>query len=289
MLADPRAARGMSRFVRNWTGIINLPSITRRDSAWTPALASDALGETDRYVAAWFDGDRRSFGALLNGTTTFVTPALAAFYGAPLSGEGFQAMPLPDERIGLLTQASFLAMYAVESASSPTLRGKWFMERALCQGMGAPPADALAMAPKFEPDMQTRDWHEALERTKGCAACHSRMEPPGYVFEGFDAIGRARTTEKGRPIRTDAKLATGSDMDLSFSGPRDFARAVGESATVRTCFSTHLLGYAFGRDTNPNDAALATAVSTALATDVREAIVILATSKAFRRAAGAKS
>lgn len=289
MLVDPRSARGMARFVRNWTGIINLPSITRSDSAWTRALESDALGETDRYVAAWFGGSSRSFGELLTGTTTFVTPSLAAFYGAPISGEGFQAMPMPKERVGLLTQASFLAMHAMESASSPTLRGKWFMERGLCQGMGAPPANAVAMAPTFEPSMQTRDWHEALENTKGCAACHSRMEPPGYVFEGFDAIGRARATEKGRPVRTDAKLATGSDMDLSFTGPHDFARAAGQSAAVRTCFSTHLLGYAFGRDINGDDAALATAVSTALATDVREAVVILATSKAFRRATGAKS
>jgi hypothetical protein len=285
MLLDPRAARGIARFVRNWTGAINLASVNRAAAEWTAELASDALTETDRYVESWFVGDRRAFDALIVGDSTFVSPRLAAFYGVESTGDGFMRVALPKERVGLFTQASFLATHATESASSPTYRGKWFMERALCQGIGTPPPDAQAMAPKFEADMQTRDWHEALQKTKGCASCHSLMEPPGYVYEGFDAVGRARATEKGRPVRTDAVLLTGTDMDATYAGPRDFALAAGKSPTVRTCFASHFLTYAFGRSADEGDRALAEKAGAALATDVREAIVAITTSKSFRRTA----
>jgi hypothetical protein len=274
LLADPRAGRGIARFVHNWTGEINLASKPHADPAWTSELASDALSETSQHVSSWFTGSAPAFSSLLVSNSAFVSPNLASFYGPGAPG-----------RVGLFTQASFLATHSTNSASSPTLRGKWFMERALCHSMGSPPANAAAMAPAFEPWMQTRDWHEKLQGTKGCNNCHGLMEPPGYVYEGFDAIGRARTTERDKPVRTNATLATGTDMDGTYAGPADFMAAASKSPTVRACFASNWLSHALGRGVNDAELPLIAAVSGALETDAREALVLITTSPAFRRAA----
>src|SRR5258708_21500450 len=43
-----------------------------------------------------------------------------------------------------------------------------------------------------------------------CAACHSVFDGLGFAFENYDAIGRYRTMENGRPIDASGTLTDGS-------------------------------------------------------------------------------
>ena len=40
----------------------------------------------------------------------------------------------------------------------------------------------------------------AAHSAPACAACHRMMDPLGLAFENFDAIGRFRATDAGKPI-----------------------------------------------------------------------------------------
>jgi hypothetical protein len=290
MLDDPRSGRSMARFVLGWTQALEINTRPKADPIWTGELARDAVQETDTFVQDWFRTDGNGFAELFASDHTFLTPRLAALYGLTVpSGTGENTMVRVDGtartgRVGLLTQASFLAVHAHDTATSPTLRGHWFIESALCQSIGNPPMDALSRAPLMTSDMTTREWHEALEAAPGCADCHRRMEPPGYALEGFDAIGRVRTLDRGEMVQTQTTLRTNSDLDGDFRGPVDLSEAMGESLVVRGCFSQRWLSYALGRPVNASDRVLVRGVTDALESDVQEAAFRIATSVEFRRA-----
>jgi hypothetical protein len=78
-----------------------------------------------------------------------------------------------------------------------------------------------------------------------CASCHALMDPIGFAFENFDAIGRWRESEGGLPIEAASTLTDGTRVDgidgvkgLLLDDPDRFVSAVTEK----------LLMYALGRN-----------------------------------------
>jgi Protein of unknown function (DUF1585)/Protein of unknown function (DUF1588) len=43
-----------------------------------------------------------------------------------------------------------------------------------------------------------------------CASCHSLMDPIGFSLENFDAVGRWRTLEEGKPVDATGGFSDGS-------------------------------------------------------------------------------
>ena len=73
-------------------------------------------------------------------------------------------------------------------------RGKWILENIL----GTPPPDPPANVPDLEatqkarPNASLREQMELHRQDPGCASCHRQMDPLGFGFENFDAVGRWR-------------------------------------------------------------------------------------------------
>jgi hypothetical protein len=125
---------------------------------------------------------------------------------AGVVGEEFRRVALPPgcHRGGVLTQASILKVTANGTVSSPVLRGAWVMRHLLGEPLPPPPADV----PAFEPDTRgasTIREQLAKHRTlAACASCHTRMDPPGFALENFDAIGGWREryrAERGSSVQ----------------------------------------------------------------------------------------
>lgn len=141
--------------------------------------------------------------------TTFVDLSLAEHYGLP-AVNGWTTVALPANRAGLLTQASFLSLQSHPSANSPTYRGRFIRERLLCQTVPAPPPEVSTTLPPSPPNMpQTlRQKVEQHMQSASCAGCHQMMDPPGFAFEGFNAIGQKQTMDEGLPVDTKGALDT---------------------------------------------------------------------------------
>ncbi|MBN8614682.1 MAG: DUF1592 domain-containing protein [Deltaproteobacteria bacterium] len=288
MLRDPRAGRAMSRFVTGWIGGYDLGALPRTDAQWGGELVTDMIGETEHFVMGWFQGEERALAELFDADHTYVTPRLATLYGLSIpegetSTDGFVRIATRGTtRHGLLTQGSFLASHAVSGGSSPTLRGRWFLERVMCQSIDGPPASALADAPAFTADMTTREWHEAIFATPGCNTCHARLEPPGFALEGFDQIGRARLEDRGERVITTTTIVSGTDLDGDYEDEADLSEAVATSPVARDCFTRAWVQSAVGRPVSSADRRLLHDVSAALERDVHEAVIALVTSETFR-------
>ena len=116
--------------------------------------------------------------------------------------------------------------------------------------LGTPPPDPPADVPQIEsaqetlPDASFREQLE-LHRTKPiCASCHQHMDPLGFGFENFDAIGRWRQMDGTFPIDSSGTLPGGEKFD----GPIELIEILRqrEKEFVRA-FTEKMLVFALGR------------------------------------------
>lgn len=186
-------------------------------------------------------------------------------------------VPLPDRtRGGVLTMAGPLMLTSLPFRTSPVKRGAWLLETVF----NRPPAEptvAFALEDNQSDDandlskLSVRQRFEKHRSDPNCYSCHSRIDPPGFSLETFDAIGKLRTHDGAQPVD-----ATGVWNDTPFSGPAEFKSALRkrEQDFVRG-FVEHLLSYALGRSVEHFDMpAVTKIVDDAAADDYRLSRII---------------
>ena len=253
MLADPRAAALVDNFAAQW---LFLRDIEVRDPDlflfrdYDEGLRAAFIEETELFVASVF-GEGRSVLELIDADYTFLNERLAEHYGIPyIRGSQFRRVSLPPDsmRGGLLGHGSILTLTSYPTRTSPVIRGKYVLDNLLATPPPPPPADVPALDAEEAQERATETLREAMARHRAnpeCASCHAQMDPIGFAFEQFDAIGRFRETEGGLPIETLSELPDGRIVDgvpgvkrLLLDEPERFVSAVTEK----------LLMYALGRN-----------------------------------------
>lgn len=184
---------------------------------------------------------------------------LARIYGAaPWDGSSAPPTLPAGQRQGLLTRAWFLA--GSSANTRPIMRGVFVRRQLLCDEIAPPPGNVNAVPPELRADRTTRQVVEELTEQSGtaCASCHaSLINPLGFAFEGFDALGRARTEQRlfsndGRPIGAlpvDTKSVprvTPSDESTS-DGPAELSRLMLQSGKLEACLARNYFRFTFGR------------------------------------------
>ena len=100
--------------------------------------------------------------------------------------------------------------------TSPVKRGRWVLEQILGTPPPPPPPNVPEL-PEKEKDVTAASLRQRMEqhrRNPTCANCHARMDPIGFAFENFDAIGAFRTKDgelrhrRVRRIRRTAQSST---------------------------------------------------------------------------------
>lgn len=249
MLADPRFDDVLHTFTREWLGVTDL-SADAKDASLFPAfdagLASSIGGELDRFVSAAFAAGAGGFSRLMAGRETQVDARMHALYGAPgaAPSAGWAEVTLGEERAGLLTRAALLAHFAGPVEPSHVRRGKVVRVSLLCDPMPAPPPGATTMQPSYPLEADTRrERSEILQNSSACGACHKRMDPIGLAFDDFDALGR----HLGGTIDVSGDVQGTDEAGGPFSGSRELAARLADSAQAMQCLGRQWFRYAFGR------------------------------------------
>src|SRR6185295_15472775 len=139
----------------------------------------------------------------------FLNERLADHYQiGGVSGVGFRKVKLPPDTVrgGLMTQASVLKVTANGTTTSPVLRGHWITERILGLQTPPPPPTVEAVEPDIRGAVTIRQQLEKHRTNASCAACHSKMDPPGFALESFDVMGGFRqryraVSDKVTPVK----------------------------------------------------------------------------------------
>jgi hypothetical protein len=191
----------------------------------------------------------------LNADYTFVNEKLAKYYGLrQVKGDKFQKISLQGTpRGGILTQGSILTLTSTPTRTSPVKRGKYLLENIL----GTPPPPAPGGVPPLD-DKQVRMSNLTLREqfaqhrsNASCAGCHAFLDPMGFAFENYDAIGRWRDQEKNHPIDASGTLVRGQQFKDLSELRTILARDMADNFTRN--LAENLLTYALGRGLSYSD------------------------------------
>jgi len=198
MLQHPKAKAFTENFTGQWLSLRDINATTPDKTLypefdellqWSSVrethLFFEELLKNDLSVTNFVDSDF----ALLNGR-------LANHYEIPdIFGVDFRRVELKPEyhRGGVLTQASILKVTANGTSTSPVLRGVWILDRILGTPVSPPPPNVPAVEPDIRGATTIREQLAKHQASENCAACHARIDPPGFALENFDVIGGWRT------------------------------------------------------------------------------------------------
>ncbi len=185
-------------------------------------------------------------------------------------------------RLGLLTQAAFLSGHSSSSATtSPILRGIFILDRLLCLQVPPPPANAAATEPPPPdvPPVTTRDMFTWKTSMVECKGCHDLINPIGFAFEGFDAIGRHRTMENGAPVDTTGTVRVSEAVDVADA--KELINYIATLDSTRECYARHLLEYSYGRASVEVDEKNLAMLSNELSHGTKAALVALTSGVSF--------
>jgi hypothetical protein len=278
MLRDSRAQDALDEFLAQWMRFDRLRNAIR-DRRLFPEFTSELVAgmteETRRLFRSlvWEDRDFREF---FTASYAYLSPELAKLYGVPAPHEtwGRVEFAADSERAGVLGQATFLALTSKPADTSPTERGLFVREHFLCQVVPPPPAGVNTTLPPVtdEKPMTTRERLQIHLSNPTCSGCHSLVDPVGFGFERFDAVGKHRekqlvtifptsdetsTKRKIQPKEYTLDIeAEGEVLGLKearFKSPQQLGAILAREPGCQKCVVKMLFRWANGRPEEPDD------------------------------------
>jgi Protein of unknown function (DUF1592)/Protein of unknown function (DUF1588) len=263
MVQDPRAWSKLREFFLKWLRVEQYPDLAK-DRKLFPQFdetaASDLRTSLELFLESVALSERSDFRDLLLADTVFLNGRLAKIYGVNLPPDApFQPVKLdPTERAGVLTHPYLMASFAYLDTSSPIHRGVLIVRSLLGRVLQPPPAAFTPLPAKLHPEMTTRQRVALQTQPAACQSCHGMINPLGFTLERFDAIGRLRQWENGRPIDVTGSYHAGSGQVAKFYGARGLARYLVGSEEAQAAFVERLFQHlvkqpvqAFGPRTLP--------------------------------------
>ncbi len=281
MLALPAAQEALDTFFAQWMRFDRLLSAVKdrnRFRDYGPEVAQ-SMAEESRLLfrhLVWSDLDFREF---FSADYSFVDDFLTKVYGMPDPEAAFGKTPYASgsTRAGILGHGTYLAQTGKSVQTSPTERGLFVREHFLCQTVPPPPPGVDASLPPLSlgaKPMTVRESMESLHATdEACVSCHRLVDPIGFGFEHYDAIGGYRETEPVRVQPTPEQEREGQKAqtyeleidssgyiagipDSAFASPKGAGRILANSSVCQQCIAKQLFRYLFGRHERRADAPL---------------------------------
>jgi hypothetical protein len=245
MLNDPRAWSKLRQFFMQWLKVEQYPDLSK-DRKLLPefdeAAASDLRTSLELFLehVAW--GERSDYRELLLTDKMFLNGRLAKLYGVSLPADApFQRVTLdPAERAGVLTHPYLLASFAYLQTSSPIHRGVLISRSLLGRTLQPPPEAFTPLPAELHPNLTTRQRVALQTQPAACRSCHGMINPLGFSLERFDAIGRLRVRENGRPIDATGSYEPRTGGVVKFFGARGLARYLAGSEEAHAAFVEQL-------------------------------------------------
>ncbi len=280
MLKDSRSESLVKNFAGQWLYLRNLDSFTpdlRLFPDFDDNLRQAFRQETELFFASILREDR-SILDLLRADYTFLNERLAKHYGIPhVQGSRFRRVAVDENshRGGLLRQGSILSVTSYATRTSPVIRGHWVLKNILGSPPPPPPANVPALKDNtVAVNLTVRERLAEHRANANCASCHNLMDPLGLSLENFDAVGRWREIEVGKPIDARGGLPDGSKF-IGVSGLE--AALLDRPELFAGTLTEKLLTYALGRGPESFDApAIREIVRKAKTNDYRLSAILLA-------------
>jgi hypothetical protein len=295
MTADPKARRFATEFFGQWLGFYHFDQYRGVDTGRFPEFTENVRSAMyDEAISTFEHIVRRDrpVREILGADYTFLNKPLAKFYGIQREVASSDRMELVEganalNRGGALRLGSVLTSTSAPLRTSPVKRGDWILRRILGTPTPPPPADAgnIAADDRTFQGLTLREKLAEHKRNATCASCHLKIDPLGFPLEGFDAVGRPRTTyADGKPVDDTGEFAD----KTTIVGTEGLLRYLQQhDKQVMTTLSRKMIGYALGRTVRGSDRGLIDAMAkSGNSTSVSDLAVTIVTSRQFRNRVG---
>ena len=287
MLRDPRIVGLAEEFGARWLGVRDFVANHGRSLKDFPDFTDhfrDALAEEPvRFFEDALLNDR-PVSDLVTSDAAMLNNVVATYYGIPnVVGSHWRRVENVASfgRGGLLGFGAVLAKQSAASRTSPIKRGAW-LAHLLGDRLPKPPATVPPL-PETPPDgISVRELTERHREDPNCASCHVRIDPYGFPFERFNAIGKLRPVNTMKPGESKSTLRDGTPME-DFMDLRRYVAGPRRDDLLRS-LARKLTGYALSRAILPSDRALIEEVAKTMTAGGRwsDALGVIVRSEQFR-------
>jgi hypothetical protein len=248
MIPDLRTEAKVRDFYRQWLQLDRLHELSkdrRRFPEFDDAVVSDLRTSLDLFLEDVTWSEASDFRQLLLAESVYLNGRLARLYGADLPADApFQKSPVgPPKPAGILTHPLLLAGLAYDAASSPIHRGVFVARSLLGKRLRTPPEAVTPLPAELHPELTTRERVALQTRPQSCQTCHATVNPLGFALEHYDAVGRFRETENGRPIDASGSYGALGGEAVQFKGARELAEFLAKNEETHAAFVQHLFHY----------------------------------------------
>ena len=240
MLKDMRARAKLREFLFQWLKVDQPPELAK-DAKLFPgfdaSVASDLRTSLDLFLedVAW--GESSDFRQLLLADSAYLNGRLARLYGADLPADApFKKVKLEAERAGVITHPYLLSTFAYTASSSPIHRGVFLVRSVLGKTLRPPPEAVAPLPADLHAGLTTRQRVAMQTNPAACQTCHATVNPLGFALENFDAIGRFRKEEAGKPIDASGAYQSRDGGTITYEGARDLATFLAGTDEVHEAF-----------------------------------------------------
>ena len=245
LMKDPRAKAKLRDFLHHWLHVEEGAEIAKDQKEYPgfdQGVFMDLRTSLDLFAENIVWSEASDYRQLLLSDTILMNERLAKFYGQKVeAGAGFQPVKMDaDQRAGVLTHPFVLATFSYTKSSSPIHRGVFVTRNILGRMLKPPPMAIAFMDDKFDPSLTMREKVAELTSKPACMSCHVTINPLGFSFERFDAVGRVRATDNKKPVNAASDYTTSDGNVIKLTGARDVAVHAAESLSGQTGFVRNL-------------------------------------------------
>lgn len=276
LLDDPKSHQTVAFYFDNVLPLPILSDLTRSKEqfpTFSPSIGQLMRQETQRTIeyeifenttpAPGSSFTPGSLPALLTAPYTFVNQTLFNFYGASafsgttaVTGTNLQKVSVnTSQRLGILTQGGVMAGTTTTNLTNPVLRGTFVINKLLCRDLHLPTDPAILAAanvPVPYTGWTARERYSAHSSQAVCKACHQFLDPIGFALENYDPVGLYRTTERAtingetRDTPIDASGSVPGVPGTASNGV-ELVKLLASAEEMNTCFASHWIEFAYGR------------------------------------------
>jgi hypothetical protein len=287
MLATPEARAKLMRFFISWLEVREPTEFTIAPTVFpefTPALATAMVDEVKAFLNAQLSKAAPTLKDVTQSTQSFVSDALASIYGVAKTGSTTLTALDPKQRLGIFTLPGVITSHSGPDTTRLVKRGVFFTRKVMCMPLGQPPAGVNTAIPADATGTE-RQKVESVTATGACPACHSVINPFGFMQENFDPLGRWRTLDNGLPIDPSISVSFLDEGAFTASTPVDALKGFTNSLRFKQCFVRQMFRFYTGRDETPADDPVLRQMFFGFANNDEQAVVqllrVLATSTSF--------
>lgn len=252
MLKDQRAKTKLREFLLTWLNVDTAADLNKDAEAF-PGFDAAAIADLRTSLELFLDeviaAEGSDYRQLLLDESVYLNAHLAKFYGVTWEGgTGFVKVKLDNgKRAGVLAHPYVLARYAHNRESSPIHRGVLLARGVMGLSLRPPPEAFAPLAPELHPDLTTRQRVTLQTQAAECMTCHRIINPLGFTLEGFDAAGRYREMDRGKPVDAAVVYQAGDGRSVELNGARELAEFMAGSVECHTAFTEQMFHHLVGQ------------------------------------------